>query len=79
MGSEAVAALITAGGTLTMGLITAVTSMIRGMTRLRSENATQHKVNESKLDSLGEASERIETRLNDHIDWHMEQKNDHND
>ena len=74
MASEAVAALITAGGTLFMGLITAITSMIRGMARLRSENATQHGVNESKLDSLGEASERIEARLNDHIDWHMERK-----
>ncbi len=74
MSGDVAAALITAGGALTMGLISAVTSMIRGMNRLRSENGIQHGVNESKLDSLGEASERIETRLNDHIDWHMEQK-----
>lgn len=87
MSGEAAAAIITAGGALVGTVITALVAYLRnargkfdemteGFTNLREENRVQHKTNETKLDSLADASERIETRLDDHINWHLEQKNE---
>ena len=83
MGDGVIAAIVTGGFALLGTIITAVVAQIRGsrtrlgkilgeIADLREENSMQHGVTEVKLDNLGESAERIETRLDGHIEWHME-------
>lgn len=85
MNDYALAAIISGCFALSGTMITAVIAQARGsktrlgkvlgeIADLREENSMQHGVTEVKLDNLGDASERIETRLDGHIEWHMENK-----
>lgn len=42
--------------------------------RTRRENNRDHSSNSAKLDRIGDSVDRVAQRLDDHIDWHLDQK-----
>jgi hypothetical protein len=58
------AAIVTAIATVVVALIE----------RTRRENNRDHASNSEKLDKIGESVDRVAQRLDDHIDWHLDQK-----
>lgn len=58
------AALVTTIGAVIVSLIE----------RTRRENNRDHARNADKLDRIADTVDRVAGRLDDHIDWHLDQK-----